>query len=261
MKLLIDERERAKSMVDFGPRHEKLLGRILLEGMDSLTDAEQIEFYLHCCKPKKGLDVQALAQSLAEKYGDLADTAFLSVQELMQAKGMYRSLAERFAKFGLLLHKFAEYEMVYPKIHIRSIIELCRHVLPLYRASAIPGTWQLCLNDDFELIYQREIAPSRAWGEEGFIQNALEDVEFTDARYAVIVQMCGRELSNPKPYDKEHAKLYAQRLSEMGCRLLDVVLVDEGRLTSMYELGMMGFAFGKKYDRQNYSGGEHGRNG
>lgn len=239
MKLSIDERDRAQSMVKYGPRKDQLLGRIMLEGFESLSECEQVEFYLHYYKPRKGTDVQALAQNMLAKFGSLAEMAFLSEKTLLTAEGMYPALARRFAGLGRLLLTYAKYERVYQPIYIRSIMELCRHVLPLYRVCECPGTWQLCLNEGFELIYQREIVPSRAWGEEDAVENSLEDADFTCAKYVIIVQMCGKELSDPKDYDKKHAKLHAQRLSDMGCVLLDVVLIDEGKLTSMYELGMV----------------------
>ena len=252
LKLSIDERDRAQSMVKYGRRQDVLLGRIMLEGFESLSETEQVEFYLHHYKPKKGTDVQAIAQSLVEKYECLAEIAFLSEKELMAAEGMYPALARRFTNLGKLLLSYAKYERVYQPVYIRSIAELCKYVLPLYRVCEYPGTWQLCLNENFELIYQREIVPSRAWGEGDAVENSLQDADFACAKYVIIVQMCGREFADPKPYDKKHAKLHAERLSEMGCVLLDVVLIDEGKLTSMYELGMVK-PFGKNNkNRQVY---------
>lgn len=252
MKLSIEERDRAQSMVKYGPRRDQLLGRILLEGMESLTEAEKTEFYLGCYKPKKNLDLQALAERMAEKFGTLADTVLLSPAELMQVEGMYRALAERFCGLGRLLETFARYESIYQKIYIRSVVELFQYILPLYRVCSYPGTWQLCLNEAYELVYQREITPSRAWGEEDAVQNSLSDAHFSSAKYVIIVQMCGREPASPKPYDKQHAKIHAQRLEEIGCRLLDVALVDEGRLTSMYELGMISPFGGRAANKQSY---------
>lgn len=252
MKLSIEERDRAQSMVKYGPRHDQLLGRILLEGMESLAEEEKIEFYLGCYKPKKNLDLQALARRMAEKFGTLADIALLSPAELMQAEGMYRALAERFSNLGKLLRTFVRYEKVYQKVYIRSVVELIRYILPLYRISSYPGTWQLCLNEAYELIYQREITPSRAWGEEDAVENSLSDAHFSSAKYVIIVQMCGREPANPKEYDKKHAKIHAQRLQEIGCGLLDVALVDEGQLTSMYELGMIAPFSGRAENKQSY---------
>ena len=239
-------------MVKYGPRQDQLLGRILLEGMKSLTEEEKIEFYLGCYKPKKNLDLQLLARRMAEKFGSLADMVLLSPAELMQVEGMYRALAERFSNLGKTIRTFARYEKVYQKIYIRSVVELFQYILPLYRISSYPGTWQLCLNEDYELIYQREITPSRAWGEEDAVQNSLSDAHFFSAKYVIIVQMCGREPANPKEYDKQHAKIHGQRLQEIGCRLLDVALVDEGRLTSMYELDMIALFSGRAENKQSY---------
>ena len=174
----------------------------------------------------------------------------------MQAEGMYYALAQRYTNLGELVKTYARYERVYKKIYIRSIVDMCRHVLPLYRRSSFPGTWQLCLNENFELIYQREIVPSRAWGEADAVEYSLEDEELVDAKYVIIVQMCGRELASPNAYDKKHAKLHAERLRNAGRVLLDVVLVDEGKITSMYETGSIK-PFGKRIsDRQNYLKGK-----
>lgn len=251
MRLSIEERDRAQSMLEYGSRREKLLGRVLLEGMESLTEAERVEFYLYGCKPAKSVDVQALAQRLTEKFGSLADMVFLSPKELMQA-GMGRSLAERFTGVGRLAEKFARYERSYRKIYIRSVAELCSYILPLYRSCSYPGTWQLCLNDGYELVYQREICASRAWGEQDAAENSLADAYFSSARYCIIVQMCGREPANPKDYDRKYAKIHAGRLEEIGCRLLDVVLVDEGRIASMYEMGLMDPEGRRIYNHQLY---------
>ena len=252
MRLLTDERDRAESMVKYGPRKDQLLGRIMLEGFESLSESEQVELFLNYYKPKKGTDVQALAQNMVEKFGSLGEMAFLSQKELMAAEGMYPALAKRFTNLGRLLLAYAEYERNYQKIYIRSVTELCKHVLPLYRVCEYPGTWQLCLNEGYELIYQREIVPSRAWGEDDAVENSLEDAHLTCAKYVIIVQMCGREHATPKDYDKKSAELLAGRLSEIGCVLLDVVLIDEGKITSMYEKGMVK-PFGSKIkDRRVY---------
>lgn len=256
MKLLTEERFRAQSMIDFGPRREQVLGKMMLGGFESLTEAEKIEFYLHKCRPKKGTDVQAISVLLLETFGGIADVIFLTEKQLLQAEGMYPALARRFTNVGRLVKAWAKYEQVYRKVYIRNIVELCRYVLPLYRRSEYPGTWQLCLNEAFELVYENEIVPSRAWGEDDAVENSLLDAEFVHAKYVIIVQMCGRELANPKPYDKKHARLHAERLREAGFVLLDVVLVDEGKITSMYELGMVK-PFGKRInDRQNYLKGK-----
>jgi len=252
LKLSIDERDRAQTMIDFGPRREKLLGRVMLGGFNALTEAEKIEFYLHACRPKRGSDVQRIAESMLETFGGIADVVFLGERELTRAEGMYPALAKRFTNLGRLIQAYARYERVYQKVYIRNIMELCRYALPLYRRSSFPGTWQLCLNEAFELVYEHKIVPSRAWGEEDAVENSLMDAECARAKYVIIVQMCGRELASPKPYDRKHARLHAERLREINCVLLDVVLVDEGKITSMYELGMIK-PLGKKIaDRQNY---------
>lgn len=239
MKLSTEERFHAEVLAGSSRRDQQLLGRILLYGMESLSDAEQVEFHLYYYRPKKGINVQTLAGRMVEKYGGLADLAFLSESELLQVEGMYPALARRFSNYGRLLKSFARYEHRYEKIHIRSMIELCRHILPLYRASQYPGCWQLCLNEDFELVYEREIAPSLGWGEEDCVAESLLDAEITDCKYVIIALMYGRVPASPKPYDKQHAKLHAQRLAQVNKVLLDVVMVDEGKITSMYELGMI----------------------
>ena len=246
-------------MVDCGTRKEKLTGKIMLDSFESLTEEEKIEFYLQCCRPKKGTDAHAIALDMLNKFGGLADTVFLHKKELMTAEGMYPALADRYARLGMLVKSFACYERLYEKIYIRSVAEMCRYVLPLYRKSSYPGTWQLCLNEAFELVYEHEITPSRAWGEDDAVENSLTDADFACAKYVIIVQMCGREFADPKPYDKKHAKLHAERLGEIGCVLLDVVLVDEGKITSMYELGMVK-PLGKRIsDCENYLSGKDGK--
>lgn len=252
MKLSTEDKRQADMMVKYGRRDEQLLGRIMLCGMESLSDAEQVEFYLYYYQIKKDLDARALAERMVEKFGDMANLALLSAKELMQVEGMYPALARRFTNFGELLKSYVRYERHYKPIHIRNIIEMCRHVLPLYRASAFPATWQLCLNADYELIYQREIAPSIGWGEEAYIEEGLFDAEYSSAASVIVVQMRGTQFADPKPYDKKHAKLYAERLEKIGCRLLDVVMVDEGKLVSMYELGMIRPDGKKVADRQVY---------
>ena len=226
-------------MIEYGTRYDQLTGRIMLYGMESLSDVEQVEFHLYYYRPKKGMDVHALAERMVEKYGGMAELAFLTVNELMEVKGMYRALAQRFTNYGELLKKFAQYERIYQKTYIRNITDLCRFALPLYRECQLPGTWQLCLNEGYELIYYREITPSLAWGEEDSMEKSLHDMEFSSAKYSIIVQMRGREFADPKPYDKKHAKLLAERLRQINCHLLDVVMIDEGKLTSMHELGMI----------------------
>lgn len=251
MKLSTKEKIRAQALIDYGSRVEQLEGRIMLHGFDSLTDAEEVEFHLYYYKPKKGMDVQALAQRMVEKYGDLSRLALLGVRELMQVEGMYRGLAQRFTNYGKLLRKYVRYERIYQRDYIRNITELCRYVLPLYRKSPLPGTWQLCLNETYEVIYGCEIAPSLAWGE--YMDEALTDAQYSSCKYVIIVLMCGRQFADPKPYDKKNAKLFAQRLEEIGCWLLDVVLVDEGKLTSMHEEGMLTKTARKRSDRQVYT--------
>jgi len=252
LKLSTDERQHAQILSSSSRREQHLLGRIQLEGMESLSDAEQVEFHLYYYRPKRGVDARALAERMVEKFGGLANLALLTAKELMTVEGMYPALARRFTGYGRLLRQWREYERRYRRIYIRGIVDLCRHVLPLYRVSKYPGTWQLCLSEDYELIYQREIAPSLGWGEEDCVAESLQDADFTGAKYVIIVMMYGRVPASPKLYDKQHARLHAQRLAEMNKVLLDVVMVDEGRLTSMYELGMIKPEGKKAADRRNY---------
>ena len=239
-------------MMQSSNRRNHLQGKYTLHGYDSLDKYEKVEFLIGFCNPKKSLDLQALSHRLVDEVGEMPVLLTGTAKALLQVEGMYPALAKRFLSYMDFLREYCRYIQLYKPVYIRNVTDMCRHVLPLYRKCTPPCTWQINLTETFELIYEEEILPSRAWGEEDGVEKSLQLAWEVSAKYVIIVQMCGKEWADPKPYDKKHAKLHAERMKEKGYELLDVVLVDEGKIVSMFEEGLINRTGKTKADRQNY---------
>lgn len=227
-------------MEDFNDIHEgrrdRIRGLIAAGGMDRLQPHEVLEFLLYYVIPRQ--DVNQLSHGLLDYFGSLEDVLNAEIPELMKVEGVGRKIAYWLALVGECVGecKRAEQE---PQVLLKNFMNVFVYACRKYREVLPPCTMQICLDENCGIIYQRFICDSRAWGEQATLREALSDVITSHARNVMIIQFIGNMHAEPDDYDKEHAREYGYALSCAGCSLLDVVLVGDGGVSSMRQLGFI----------------------
>lgn len=233
----MDRNEEIRFLLEdnHGGHRDRLRRRVQFAGLDSLKPHEALEFLLSYIIPRQ--DVNDLAHALIESFGTVDDVLHAEAPELMRVDGMGKRTAEWLCWVGESVDAFTHLKAS-DGVVLNTGLKTMRHGLLLRRGVEVPGTWQLCLNRDYHLMFQREICPSRAWGEPLIMRDALNDVLNMKAKHVILIQFTGRDLPRPDQYDVDHARGYGGTLRLAGCDLVDILFINDYDCVSMCQEGM-----------------------
>lgn len=232
----MDRNEEIRILLEdnHGGHRDRLRRRVQIAGLDSLKPHEALEFLLSYIIPRQ--DVNDLAHSLIDNFGTVDDVLHAEVPDLMRVNGMGKRTAEWLCWVGETVDAFTHLK-VSDSIVLNTSMKTMKHAMRLRRRIEAPGTWQLCLNRDYHLIFQREICPSRAWGEPLTMREALNDVLNMKTKHVILLQFTGSEPPQPDQYDVDHARGYGGTLRQAGCELVDILFINEYDCVSMQQEG------------------------
>lgn len=211
---------------------QRLRQRILDQGLDSLEPHEILEYLLGCVIPRQ--DTNPLAHALIDRFGSLDAVLCAGMPELREVKGVGPNTARWLATLGELIHGL---RMLTPtdKPACRRMLGLLRYACRLRRKIQPPCAMQLCLDAKGNVLFKRQIAPSRAWGESSALRLALEDMLGTSAVTSVILQFSDLPRAAVDDYDLRAVESYAATLEAAGFDLLDMVILSETDILSFRE--------------------------
>lgn len=215
---------------------ERIRNKIIAGHMDRLRPHEVLEFLLCYVLPRQ--DLAQLSKKLIQTFGTLENVLLAEIPVLANVEGMGRKAAEWLAEIGeFCMHCRRVDSGKLP--HLENYAQVFKYACDAYREMTPPGSMQLCLNSACRLLYQREIAASRAWAEPDTLRDAMADVMNLNASNALIFEFVGNMHAEPDDYDIRHAREYAYALSLLDCKLMDVILVGDAGLSSMRQLGLI----------------------
>jgi len=219
-----------------GGHRDRIRARIAAGGLDRLQPHEVLEFLLYYVVPRQ--DVNRLSHSLMDYFGSLRAVLNAAIPDLMQVEGVGGKTAYWLALVGECVGECNRVDKA-QGVPLENFMQVFVYACRKYRQLTPPCTMQICLDDACRILYQRIICDSRAWGEPETLREALSDVISSHARNVMMIQFIGNMHADPEDYDKEHAREYGYTLSCAGCRLLDVVLLGDGGISSMRQLGFI----------------------
>ena len=219
-----------------GGHRDRIRSRIAAGGIDRLQPHEVLEFLLYYVIPRQ--DVNQLSHGLLDYFGSLEAVLDAEIPELMKVEGVGRKIAYWLALIGECINE-CNRSGLRGHIKLHNFMQAFRYACKVYRRVLPPCTMQICMDEACRISYQRFICDSRAWGEPETLRDAMSDVISSRARNVMILQFIGNMHADPDDYDKEHAREYGYALSCAGCRLLDVILVGDGGVSSMRQLGFV----------------------
>lgn len=219
-----------------GGRRERIRERIANGGLDRMRPHEVLEFLLYYIIPRQ--DVNRLSRDLLDYFGTLGDVLAAEIPELMKVEGVGRKTAEWIALAGECCYECARLkpkERIKLQNYTQAFIYACR----IYSTVTPPCSIQICLDVAGGICYRRTICESRAWGEPDTLREALADVIASNCSSVMIIQCMGNMHAEPDEYDITHAREYAHTLGCAGSGLMDVVLVGDGGVASMRQMGFV----------------------
>ena len=219
-----------------GGHRERIRARIAQGGLDRMQPHEVLEFLLYYAIPRQ--DVNQISHNLMEYFGSLEAVLNAEIPDLMKVDGVGKKVAEWLALAGECCYECTHIPAG-ERVALENFIKVFMYACRIYRGVQPPCSMQICLDTTSRILYQRMICDSRAWGEPDTLREALADVISTRCRSVMILQFVGNMHADPDQYDKDHAREYAYALASAGCNLLDVVLVGDGGITSMRQMGFI----------------------
>lgn len=217
-----------------GGHRERLRNRIAAGGLDRLEPHEVLEFLLYYAIARQ--DVNHISHALLDRFGSLEAVLAAEIPELMKVEGVGKKAAEWLAMVGESSYLCSRIDAS-SRVSLENFMQVFVYACKKYRTVQPPCCMQLCLDMDSRLSYERIICESRAWGEPETLKEALSDAVSLRARNVMILQFLGNMHAEPDEYDIRHAEEYAYALSSAGSGLLDVVLIGDGGIASMRQLG------------------------
>lgn len=212
----------------------RLRQRVQQDGFFSLEPHEVIEFLLYYCIPRQ--NVNALAHTLIDAFGSVRGVLHADAAELTRVPGIGRAAAEWLSRVGRCTSACAGMDMDDCETQ-QSYSDTFRHLCAVSGRYPAPSTVMLCFDMEFHLIFERELCPSRAWGEESVLRDALNDILSLRAKNLILVQFTGPIRPEPEEYDRQRAADFSHTLRASGCELLDFILSGESGTYSMFQHG------------------------
>lgn len=209
----------------------RLRARVQQDGLSGLEPHEVIEFLLYYCIPRQ--NVNALAHRLIETFGSVKGVLNAELPELMRVPGIGRSTAEWLARVGECACACAATDVDDCEIQ-QSFYETFRHLCRICDHYPPPSTVMLCFDMEFRLMFERELCPSRAWGEETVLRDALNDILSLRAKNVILIGFSGSVNPEPDDYDLNHVTDFSYTLRASGCELVDFIISGEAGTYSMY---------------------------
>lgn len=218
---------------------QRMKERAFSEGLSAFNPHQVMEFLLFYAVPQK--DVSEMAHDLINKFGSVRAVLNAPKEELKQISGVGNYVADWLLNVGELIESYCELE---PKDrmqvkNLKSAVEFC-----CANRRQVPSTWQLCMTPAGTLQLYTCICDSLAWGEPEVLRKSVDEVLSVNSRNVIIVEFTPDSVPRPEEEDKRYAELYGHILRMAGLELLDVILVGETEVVSMYRSG--------DYDRSKF---------
>lgn len=215
---------------------DRLRERLRREGIEALKPNEIIELLLCYIFPRQ--DVNALAREMIKQFGSVRDVLRAEIPELMRVPGSGKRVAEWLALIGECVYA-CDTAQPEPIEEMTDFLDAMRHLYAVRDQYPPPCTMMMCLDMNGSLIFEREICPSRMWGESEVLCDVVNDALSMKASCMILAEFVGNLPSEPEPYDVEHVRDLSYALKYAGCGLLDFIICAENGVTSFFRSDLL----------------------
>lgn len=223
--------QRATEIESLRPRE-----RAVLEGIDSLGDAELLALVLGTGTPRRS--VEALASDLLDMCGGLETLANMGVCALAELPGMGLAKATRIGA-GLELGRRALLRSVaWPRTQLGSSEQVARWAMPLAGLDH-EQVWVLALDGRNGLRAAKRVAQGGLHGCSLTARDLLRVVVREAASAFVLVHNHPSGDPSPSREDIELTRAVARAGEALGTPLVDHVIVAAGGHVSLFDMGAL----------------------
>lgn len=120
------KKSKPKNSSVHGGHRQRLKSQYLNNGVDSLTEIQQLELLLFYSIPQR--DTNPIAHALLDEFGSLQDVLFADVEQLMLVKGVKENTALHLNLVGKMLNVCSKASNKNTFITASSIKEYCRNL-------------------------------------------------------------------------------------------------------------------------------------
>lgn len=217
-------------------RRERLRYRLMEGGAENLKPHELLEFLLYYAVPRQ--DLNELSHALLEHFGSLRAVIHADEDELMKVEGMGLATAQ----WLCMLHdccKICDRLGEEQQLKVATCGDSFRIARSLARKMDQPCFLQLCMDENDNLVYRRDLCYGYSWGEPEILRRALNDALTIEAKSVLLILLAGRRVSYPSKYDEKKARAYAYTLSAAGVSLSDMVILGCTGPMSLRRMGII----------------------
>lgn len=201
-----------------------------LTGFDHWHEHKVLEFILQKALPR--VDTNEIAHTLIEKCGGFADVFRASKEHLMSIKGIGRETAEYIHMLGEFVHYYNGVRFDAERLVLDS--ESCEnYMLNLFDGKEREYLYMICLDARSRVIYRELIFDGSFESMDVDISKIVRIAIKCDASYVVFTHNHPSGILMPSNADIVTTKLIARTLIVCGIKLLDHIIVADGKCLSM----------------------------
>ncbi len=218
---------------DYLGHRERLRGRYLENGLDSLQDYEVLELLLFYAVPRK--DTKPIAKELIERFGGLHGVFDASADDLMNA-GLTQNAAALLTMVPQLQKRYERAKNAERTV-IRNTSDAGRIACGMFRNQAEESVRMICLNAGGKIVRRSEIAQGDVNAVYFPIRKIVEIALGCKAVSVILVHNHPGETLSPSREDLDATESAKAALNTVGIRLLDHLIVSGTNYCSFREEG------------------------
>ncbi len=215
---------------------ERLRGRALEEGFQSLRPHELIELVLFYAAPR--VDMTETARALLSDLGSVEAVLHAGAERLTAVPGMTRAAAEWNVMTGEMVDAYGASDRnrlnrIWRFRELKEFLEPRRHAVPA------PQSWVIYTDFDDRLMTYSVLCESLYWTASDCIRTIVEEALALQARHAFLVLFAGDERLVLEPWEQDCLLAFSRTLRAIDVELMDCVLVGGEEYVSMNVEGGM----------------------
>lgn len=234
---------KKKEKISHEGHRERLLNLVYNVGLENVSEVQAVEYFLTYVFPRG--DVNPLAHTLLNRFGNFANIVDADYSELMKIDGINDRSAKR---IKMIRGFFTYYPFVRMKkrISLKNNREFFRFLSGLLRFEETENLYIFAIDHSFKLLQKRsyDLNNVRQVGIQPM--DLYNYISSTKATYLAVAHNHPHGTAEPSKDDHQAVKYIEQLLQNVDCKLLDSFIVGEDGIYSERNDGFI-----ENFDEEN----------
>ena len=209
---------------------ERMRGRFLKNGLESLSSHEVAELLLFYAMPRK--NVNKIAHALIDRFGSVRNLLNADEDEIMAVEGVGASTAKFLRAFGDAVRAYRE-EPDEETVVIRTRADGANYARHLFGDDKRPQIWMSLIGNHGDVILSTRIYAGAMWLTDKTRDFIMGHALRYNANYIVLFARRGFHIGGILPVDRRMVDELTKMLESVKVKLMDYLVVCPDRVVSL----------------------------